>query len=82
MYYDNNSLCADSITEVYILLTLNRFDSLTIITNTSKFADFHWLILPRLACFQSKCLTCPSFQLSIGAFVSNHVYTFKKADLI
>ena len=49
MYYDNNSLCAVSITEVYILFTLDRFDSFTIVTNTSKFADFHWLILPNVS---------------------------------
>ena len=59
MYYDNSSLCAVLITEVYILLTLDRFESFTIVTNTSKFADCQWLIPPRLACFYSKCLTYP-----------------------
>ena len=40
MYYDNNSLCAVSITEVYILFTLNRFDSFTIVTITNSNALF------------------------------------------
>ena len=61
---------------VLFLLTLNRFDSLTIITNTSKFADFHWLILPRLACFQSKRLTCPKKKWISNALFDLYFQTF------